>query len=251
MRNRPFLILSTIVVAACARGVYAQSVPRMLSAPEIAIACAPSFALTAAPTEGLRVLGSQDSELRLLLGPRELVVVNGGTQAGVQVGQQYFSRRPFKFGRPSSSQPQTVHTTGSLRIVAVNETTAIAQLEMTCDGVLAGDYLEPFVAPVVPAESASPRTFATLDFSSLGRVMFGDEERRIGGAGDFMLIEYGTTGVVPGTRVALYRDLRKPGVPLTAVGEGVIVSVSNGMPLMRITAARDAVVSGDYVVPHK
>jgi hypothetical protein len=251
MRSRRVLILSAIVVAAYARGVHAQSAPPALSASQIAAACAPTFALTAAPDEGLRIVGSQDTAPRSLLGSGDLIVVNGGTQAGVQIGQEYFSRRPFKFGRPPSSHPQTVHTTGRLRIVSVNETTAIAQLETTCDAVLAGDYLEPFVAPVVPAESAVPATFATLDFSSLGRVMFGDEERRIGGAGDFMLIEYGTTGVAPGTRVALYRDLRRPGLPLTAVGEGVIVSVSNGMPLMRITAARDAVVSGDYVVPHK
>ena len=42
---------------------------------------------------------------------------------------------------------QTIHTTGWLRIVAVNDTTAIAQIEHVCDGVIAGDYLEPFVAP--------------------------------------------------------------------------------------------------------
>lgn len=82
-------------------------------------------------------------------------------------------------------------------------------------------------------------------------MIFGDEERNLGGAGDLMLLEYGAAGVAPGTRVALYRDLRKPGLPLVAVGEGLIVSVVDGTPLMRITAARDAVLSGDYVVPRK
>src|SRR5688572_27769357 len=251
MRNRPFLILSAIVVAAYSGSADAQSLPRTLSAAEIAVVCAPAFAVTQQPADALRIIGGQDSEVRLLFGPQDLVIVNGGTQAGVQIGQEYFVRRQFQFGRPPRSQPQTVRTAGWLRIVAVNDTTAIAQLDMACDGVRAGDYLEPFTVPVVPAAGATPVTFAALDFSSLGRVMFGDEERRIGGTGDFMLIEYGTVGVAPGTRVAVYRDLRRPGLPLTAVGEGLIVSVENGMPLMRITAARDAVLSGDYVVPYK
>jgi len=249
--SRAVLILSALVLVASARRADAQSEPQALSAASMAIACAPSLSLTPAPVDSLRVLGSQDSALRLLFGPRDLVVVNGGTQAGVQLGQQYFVRRPFSFGPPSNSPAHIVHTTGWLRIVAVNDTTAIAQLDTTCDAVRAGDYLEPFTAPVEPAEAASAEAGAPLDFSSLSRVMYGDEERRMGGTGDFMLLEYGAAGVAPGTRVALYRDLRTPGLPLTVVGEGVIVSVTNGTPVMRITTARDAVLSGDYVVPHK
>jgi hypothetical protein len=251
MRSRRVLITSAIVVVACAGGIHAQSEPRTLSASALAIACAPTLALTPAPEGALRIVGSQDSAPRSLFGPRELVVVDGGAQAGVQLGQEYFIRRQFAFGGPSRSRPQLLHTTGWLRIVAVNDTTAIAQLDSICDGVRTGDYLEPFAAPVEPASEAATLDFSSLDFSSLSRVMFGDEERRIGGTGDFMLIEYGAAGVSPGTRVAVYRDLRTPGLPLVAVGEGVIVSFSNGTPLMRITAARDAVVSGDYIVPRR
>jgi len=54
-----------------------------------------------------------------------------------------------------------------------------------------------------------------------------------------------------GRRVAVYRDLRSTGVPLTAIGEGVIVAMSDGTPMMRITSTRDAIQSGDYVVPHR
>jgi hypothetical protein len=104
--------------------------------------------------------------------------------------------------------------------------------------------------PVEPAAGPATAGFATLDFSSLSRVMFGDDQRRIGGAGDFMMLEFGAA-VTPGTRVAVYRDLHIPGVPLTAVGEGVIVTDSNGTPVMRITTTRDAVISGDYIVPRK
>ena len=67
-----------------------------------------------------------------------------------------------------------------------------------------------------------------------------------------MLIDRGSDqGVTIGARFAIYRDVRAPGVPLSAVGESVIVSTGKSMSLARITRSRDAVVSGDYVVPRK
>ena len=113
-----------------------------------------------AVTAGYRVVRDEPDEVRAavddLVATARVVIVNGGTQAGVQIGQEYFVRRQFQFGRPPSSQPQTVRTAGWLRIVAVNDTTAIAQLDMACDGVRAGDYLEPFTLPVVPAPATTP-----------------------------------------------------------------------------------------------
>ena len=80
---------------------------------------------------------------------------------------------------------------------------------------------------------------------------FGDEERRLGAAGDFMLVDPGGAPLASGVRVAVYRDLGLSGVPLVPVGEGVIVSLENGIPVMRISSSKDAVQSGDYVVRHK
>ena len=254
MRSRGVLVLSAIVVP-CILGhlapVYAQ-LPSALSASDVAVACAPSLTVTPerAPVRSLRIVGAQDTVPRALFGMRDLVVISGGTQQGLQLDQQYAIRRAFVFGRPLKGQVQTIHTTGRLRVVAVNDMTAIAQIEHVCDGVIAGDYLEPFVAPTPP--SASPESASgNLDFSSLGRVLFGDEERRIAGPGDFMMLDGGGATLAPGARVAVYRDLQTTGVPLTAIGEGVIVSITNGAPVMRVTTARDAVRGGDYVVPHK
>lgn len=249
MRGRHALVLSTIVLAH-AGVVQAQSAGVVLTAPEISAACAPSQVMTP-PTPTLHVVGAQDTAPRGLFGPRELVILDGGTQAGVQIGQEYYIRRSYSFGPPpSKTAPRTITTVGWLKVVSLNETTAIAQIDSTCEGVMAGDYLEPFTAPIaVAAESGAP--FSTLDFSTLARVMFGKDERRLGSTGDFMMLERGSTTLEVGRLVAVYRDLRATGVPLTAIGEGVIVSISDGTPTMRIIATRDAVQSGDYVVPHR
>ena len=249
MRGRHALVLSTIVLAHA--GVAgAQSAGVALTAAQMSAACAPSQVMTP-PTPSLHVVGAQDTAPRMLFGPRELVILDGGTQAGVQLGQEYYIRRSYSFGPPpSKTGPRTITTLGWLKVVSLNETTAIAQIDSTCGAVMAGDYLEPFTAPTaVEAESGAP--FSTLDFSTLARVMFGKEERRLGSTGDFMMLERGNTTLEVGRRVAVYRDLRSSGVPLTAIGEGVIVAMSDGTPMMRITSTRDAIQSGDYVVPHR
>jgi hypothetical protein len=254
MRSRSVLISAAIVVP-CILGqstsVMAQSAP-VLSASEVAVACSPSLTLVPErpPVHDLRVVGAQDTVPRSLFGMRDTVIVSGGTNGGVELNQQYAIRRAYTFGHAGKGQLQTIHTTGWLRIVAVNDATSVALVEQVCDGVIAGDYLEPFVAPA-PATGGAINTTADLDFSSLGRVLFGDEERRLAGPGDFVLLDSAAAGIAPGTRVAVYRDLKTAGVPLVAVAEGVIVTVNNGTPLMRVTTTRDAVRSGDYVVPHK
>ena len=214
MRSRGVLVLSAIVVLGHAASVYAQSAPA-LSAADVAVACAPSLTVVPErpPVHNLRIVGAQDTVPRTLFGKRDLVVISGGTSEGVQLDQRYAIRRAFVFGRSSKGQLQTIHTTGWLRIVAVNDMTAIAQVEQVCDGVIAGDYLEPFVA-TAPLSASSGSAPANLDFSSLGRVLFGDEERRIAAPGDFMMLERGGAAIAPGTRVAVYRDLQTTGVPL-------------------------------------
>jgi hypothetical protein len=250
MRSRCVLVLSAIVVP-CLLGHAASASAQSPVASEIELACAPT--LTIMPerpvVHALRVVGGQDTVQRVLFGTRDLVAVNGGSSAGMQLDQRYAIRRAYTFGHPVKGQLQTIHTTGMLRIVAVNDVTAIAQIEQVCDGVIAGDYLEPYVVPAQLLLNENPA--ATLDFSSLGRVLFGDEERRAAAPGDFVMLARGDAPLAPGTRVAVYRDLQTPGVPLVAIGEGVIVSMQNDSPVMRIITARDAVRGGDYVVVHK
>jgi hypothetical protein len=52
---------------------------------------------------------------------------------------------------------------------------------------------------------------------------------------------------VPGSRFAIYRDLGVAGMPLTTVGEAVMITVGRTMAVGRITRARDAARTGDYV----
>jgi hypothetical protein len=186
------------------------------------------------------------------------LIVDGGTRAGIQLGQDFFVRREIRFGimpgrRRDPKQPsQGVNTAGWIRIVAVNDSTAIALVLQVCGPILAGDYLEPFAAPQVPANASTADSSGEPDFTALGRVIIGNEDRRTAGAGDFMLIDRGAeNGVAAGTRYAVYRDLASPGLPLASIGEAVVITAGPDRSLIRITRARDAVMSGDYVAPRR
>lgn len=247
----------TLVIAAAlalvSSSAFAQTAADSLTPAQIAVACSPPPALGIMPVDGLRIVGSQDAAARSLFGTGDLLVVNGGTPKGLQPGQRYFLRRPVRFGDTHRGDlPSIVHTSGWVRVVAVNETTAIVAVDHVCSDILNGDYLEVFEPPTVPENADASDATGAPDFSSLGRILFSDDQHSTVGSGQYMLIDRGSEhGVAPGSRFAIYRDLHVRGVPLSAVGEATAVSIGKRLALVHITTARDAITSGDIVVPRK
>jgi hypothetical protein len=245
VRTKHF-VLAVIVLGASCAGARAQDRP--MSPLELAAACASPPSLDAPPADALRVVATQDTVPRGLAGNRDLLVINGGTRAGVQLGQAFYVRRPNRFGTASTVLSLGSRTLGWIRVVAANESTAIAAVEHACGGIIEDDFLAPFAPPVVPAGADRDDPTGEPDFTSLARVIVGSEDRQAAAAGDFVLIDRGSNqGLAAGTRLALYRDVRVAGMPLASVGEAVVITVGPLISLTRITRARDAVLSGDYV----
>ena len=254
MRHMPLCSssLGLVLTLLAALPAAAQVDAPALSPIETAVACAPPVSAELPSAHPLRVIGGQDSGARASFGPRDLLVIGGGTGAGVQLGQQYFVRRANRFGPQWDHRWQGVRTLGWVRIVAANDSTAIATLDHICDAVAQGDYLEPYVAPVVPADAERDVVAGDPDFAAIGKVMSGNEDRQSVGSGEFVLIDRGTDqGVKAGERYAIYRDIGVAGMPLVSIGETVVLSVGKTMALTRITRSRDAVFSGDYVAPRR
>src|SRR5262245_24471589 len=153
------------------------------------IACAPR-SLTAAPVESLRVIGG-NVRGRIMFGPGDPLVIDAGSAQGIQAGQRYFVRRYLhdQF-TPASADftPHPVHTAGWVTVVETKDHMAIATVTHSCDGIIVGDYLEPFVDPVIPAEAVS----GSADFDHPGRLVMSDEKRQSGAAGTLMLMNRGS-----------------------------------------------------------
>ena len=250
---RPVLVIAVVLATAPA----AAQTPSGAPDPEVAVvrpgelACAPRAAWSA-PTDPIRLIGSEEGSARQMYGPGDAVVVEGGIDRGLEVGQEYFVRRQFRPVVESpveyGSIPNVVHTAGWLRIVDVEQTMAIAVVSRACDAFLRGDYLVPFAMPEIP--TVTP--VGDGDYAAPARILFAEDGRLQAGVHRFMVIDRGRNdGIVPGQRFTIFRDIVGDTGPVTRLGEAFAVLVDADSATIRLFATRDAVLAGDRVAPHR
>jgi hypothetical protein len=216
----------------------------------IALACAPKAALEV-PNAPLRVTGGQDSDIRHSNAPGDLITINAGSQNGIEVGQEYYTRRVLiaERERITPLTPATVLTSGWIRVYAVDDTMSLATITHACDTVDIGDHLEPFALPTMPTfASNKPKP----ERDNYGRVLTGESRRRMFGKGDFFLLDRGSNqGVKPGAQFVVYRNKQQPENFLYDLGEAVAVDVKADSSTLQITVSRDAILEGDLVAIRK
>lgn len=214
-------------------------VPAHLACTDLPVA---SFA---APS--LRVLAPHGVDPREFAYRDTVVVLNGGTPQGLAPGQRFFARRllnPRAGEAVTDTLAGALHTAGWLTVVAADEHSALARVDYACDAIIAGDYLEPYIEPTLPASVAAPT--GAIDFSHMGRVLQGTDRHESFGAGDFVSIDRGTAqGLTAGTRIAFYHD-RQNGTPLVELGTGIVMEVAESVAKVVLDNSRFVVRSDDY-----
>lgn len=217
-----------------------------LPADILRLACAPAVAYER-PATSLQITGSQDSDVRVAHAEGDLLTINAGASSGIQVGQEFYVRRlDVSRHEPVAREvPARVHTAGWVRVWAVDTDMSLVSVVHSCDTIILGDYLEPFVLPQVPGPV--PDT-GTVDRDHYGRVMPGADRRRSFGKGDFIIVDRGSDhGLYKGAQFVLYRDKRQTGNFLFILGEAIAVDVRPDSATLQVTASRDAIIEGDYV----
>lgn len=262
-----FIALHIVASSALAQTPPAQAAAQDLVAPPSwafeDLACAPY--LTKSPPKGdLRVVGSQDFTIKSMMGPGDTLVISGGSEAGLQPGQRYFLRRLMKaFGAqgPDARNAVSVHTAGWIQILGVDSAVATATIVHACEGILLDDYLEPFVAPTVPARASQG---GTPVYDNMGHIMTGVDASRVAGVGQLINIDRGSSaGVVAGQRYLVFRDKRNlyvptraksatfleasQRIPLVEVGEVMVVAVRADDATVQVVTQRDAIHTGDLI----
>jgi len=239
VKNHPFAI-ALIIAALTPIPVVAQQLD-----PAIRTAARCSPIAGGRPDDAARVLGPTDPQAKTLYGRGDRIVINSGTNRGIQIGQRYFVRRVMEF----HGAPRGRDTEGWVRILASNERTAIATVEFACDGINTGDHLEPYEELNLPPYVDRTDATGQPDFTKTARVLYGESGRATAGGRDFMIIDKGQKdGVAVGSRYAVYRNLRMDDVPPVNFAEAIVVSTLDDNALIRVTAARDAVTYGDTLV---
>ncbi|HYT69320.1 MAG TPA: hypothetical protein VEL51_23070 [Vicinamibacterales bacterium] len=213
------------------------------------IVCAP-MSLPAPPVPAMRIVGGYVHG-RLMFGPGEPLVINAGSSHGIKPGQQYFVRRYINDRFTPASvefRPNSIHTAGWVTIITANDRMSVATVTHACDGVVQGDYLEPYVDPIVPA----PAQDAQPDFAHPGRIVMADERRQMGYPGLVMLLNRGSDdGVRAGQAITIYRETLKGEGPTLMVGAATVLSVYSQASVVRIDSSRDAIFIGDLAAIHR
>lgn len=216
----------------------------------LALACAPTAAFDQ-PDTPLRVTGGQDSFVRNTHAPGDIITINAGSQNGIQVGQEFYTRRLLtqRKERPSRQTPATVQTSGWIRVWAVDDTMSLATITHACDTINIGDHLEPFSLPAMPAVSAD-RPKPQRD--NYGKVMLGNDRKTMFGKGEFFIVDRGSDhGVTPGAQFVIYRNKEQAANFLYILGEAVAVTVGPETSTLQITMFRDSIEAGDLVAIRK
>jgi hypothetical protein len=237
-------LLAATSPARAQRGPAATS-PR-LSPEVLSLACSPGAALEPPPMP-LRVTGGQDSFVRQIYAPGDLVTINAGRNNGIEVGQEYYIRRLQVDNRQrvTRESPATIRTTGWLKVYAIDDEMSLATITHACDTIEVGDYLEPFTLPVVPTVSKD-RPKPQRDH--YGKVLVGTDRRTSFGKGDYFVINRGSDhGVEVGSQFVLYRDKKQAENFLYQIGEGIATEVKPEMSTVQVTVSLDSIESGDYV----
>ena len=224
--------------------------PANLPAAVLGLACAPRAAFEI-PNTPLRVTGGQDAAIRQAHAPGDLITINAGIENGIEVGQEYYTRRVLIADREEITPltPATVMTTGWIRVWAVDDRLSLATITHACDTIDVGDYLEPFVLPTVPTPASNkPKP----ERDNYARVLTGESRKRLFGKGDYFLLDRGSNqGVKPGAQFVVYRNKQQPENFLYDLGEAVAVDVKDDSSTLQITVSRDAIMEGDLVAIRK
>jgi hypothetical protein len=148
-----------------------------------------------------------------------------------------------------------------VQILAVDAAVATASVVHACEGLMLDDYLEPYTPPMIAAHAT---TGATAQYSNMGHITLGDQNMESVGTGQMIGIDRGSNaGVTLGQRFLVFRDKRsmrnespeysltytegRVNVPLVEVAEVLVVSVKADVSTVQVVAARDSVMTGDFI----
>ena len=200
--------------------------------------------------EGL--YGSVDT-VKYLLTQGDIVYVDGGRAAGLSPGTVFTAVAPGAIvEHPLSHDVLGRRYTykGRLRILSVQETSAIAEIIQSCDGMVVGTLLKPFEPEPVPlarrtrlrpvndpttpeALAAAPMIVAT----SMDQISIGEDH--------VVFIDRGEADdVYPGDIFTIYR-MNREAMPPVVLGELAVLSVQPHSALAKILISRYPVYVGD------
>lgn len=207
--------------------------------------------VTAKPEPRLTIKGVHNIDTPWMASNDQEVMIGRLPGDGLAPGQRWAVRRlqgdPKTFPREGEGFG-AVRTAGWITITAVNEWNARATVDLACDAIHTGDYLDAYTEPTLPTTAAE---MLLPDFDDRANVLEGTDSKAMFGDGDTLSINRGTVhGVVLGARYAFYRD-RRDGMPLFHLGDAVVVELGELTSKVVVVKTNDAITLADVAIPRR
>jgi LysM repeat protein len=183
----------------------------------------------------------------------DVIYLNQGRQNGLSAGQVFTVISP----RQKVVHPKTrevfgryYHYTGRVRILSVQEDTAIAEILQACDPVIVGEYLQPFEPEPVPLgrpTAMRPINYPTAveNLQQAPIILFSQDELVSLFEDHLVFIDRGAEDdVTPGDIYTVYR-MNRPGLPPMPIGEVAVLSVHKKSSAAKIIESKTAIFVGD------
>jgi hypothetical protein len=199
----------------------------------------------------LSVAGREEPE-KQMQATGDIVYLSAGRDMGINAGDEYVvveHRGPVEStGNSHKEKVQLIDRVARLRVIAVQATTATAEIVFACKEVEVGAHLVPFRPIPVPMVERVPLSeLATRGAGRLnGTVLVTrGEGSSMAGEGDFVAIDLGTrAGLTAGDRILFWR----PGEgrsPRRILAHGVVTIANAGGSTVKILESRIELLRGD------
>lgn len=198
------------------------------------------------------IYGTIDS-VKYNLTAGDIVYLDGGRAAGLSPGMQFTAIASGKLIRHPISQDalgRQYTYTGRVRVLSVQESSAIAEIVQSCDGILVGMKLKPFEPEPIPLARrtsvrpvSEPTTGEALESAPV--IVSSPVDLVTLGQDHVVFIDRGEDDeVLPGDVFTIYR-LNRESQPPVVLGELAVLSVQAHTAVAKILESRYPVYVGD------
>jgi len=201
------------------------------------------------------VYGTTGAKVDMFTG--DIVYVGGGSKQGLTAGTLFTivaGERPVV--HPVTAQPfgSFYQYVGRLRVLSVQEDTAIAEIVHSCDAVHLGDRLRLFEPEPVPLGRPTPMRPVNLPVAAeklrdAPAIIYSRDDIISLGQDHVVFIDRGSDqNVTPGDVFTIYRS-NDHGLPPLLLGELAVLSVQKRSATAKITESRYTIFVGDRLDP--
>jgi len=215
--------------------------------------CAGWIGAMTEPKTGILVAAEYEDS-RHMYGVGDIVYSDVGARDGLMAGQEFQVIRPghevYRVGSITDVLGRFYHTPARMKVVCVQETTAILEITASCEPSYLGDLLVPFEPIPIPLVRASP-PLTQCDAPSgkiTGHIVEAKDRATPVGTDSVVFLDLGEEdGLYPGDFLTVFRARNDDGTIRTLLGEVAVLWTKGRTCVAKVTSMVDHMRAGDFV----